>query len=1002
VKRSLKDLKAAKCRVGDIGALEFLINRESAARTESEQQSTECIAKSLSYLSDNESLVFSLDPAMSGWADWKLTGGVTCKPFGNLLLEEGHGRLIASNSSVSLEPGSFYKLHYSYAATTPDLKAYLTIVPVGSRSKRSSYFEDNIAPISADGDSSSCDHEHEFYFRAPSQISTVQLGLAVGGSDKAALVAIRHITISKIKNPEAEFKPQIGKDEKIIASLASIPDRRASLPDLIASLECQVDEIRVFLNNHEDVPAVLRSHPKIQIASSNVFGDQGDLGKFHWAEDETLGYRIICDDDIAYPPDYVKRLVNELKEMGERGVVGVHGALLRQPIHDYYGQDQRKVYHFRNGIAKSKCCHVLGTGTIGYKVGSISIDKFTFQCRNMADIWFAKKANAQQISLRRISSPHNWLRDLDSSTDSIYEASFQQTGGSFDTRSLQSHALRTGPRLTIPPARTADKMKVVLGVKTYNRLDYLRECIDSFIRTRSEEYNWVLIVADDGSEDGTIAYLDSQALPVEFHVIKNKRRYAVGQTNTILDLAINLDFDFGFNIDDDLVFTEEGWDSLYINAVERCGYSHLVHRHLRHAENLLKNQDESAPFPFPVYDKSLLCVAYGDSFFDLGTGSLVTFTKDTIGKVGYCDEENFPIRGQWHVDYHIRCARAGCNDPKFLFDAVGSNDYLEIQNYLSEDYRCAIPWGEEYKKTKDRRELERRYRVLGDESRIFVPYQSGAARRPKIPNDIIDHIYVPNLDRRPDRLRDILDGAKSVGLDVSRFPAVDGSKEPYCSQYWHYSSEPLADFPIGYEVGSSYQVYRGDAPHAARVAFFEQKSRRKAIGSLGAWGYLHSMIHILKDALESEYETILILDDDARFHKQFSELFMRHYEQLPTNWKIWQLGALQYNWGPDWVSWSSDELYSCHGSSVGSHAVMMNRSIIPMVLDECRRLDLPYDEGPLHKPKALFPDLCLTSYPNLVIQDVTESDISSETEQVSGGGAVLEKYRWDISEYSIG
>lgn len=997
MRRNLSELEAARRDIGTVGALDFLIEKEGSCGKDLRHKRGARSDGNENVGLNNQVVVRELHPAASGWTDWRLAPDVEIEPFDNLMIKAGKGRVIASINRLSLEPGEFYRIRYSLSATNPNLSPYFTMVPSGSTGK-GAYFGGNLIPVPVSDESSSrC--VHEFYFRMPWRTSDVEMALAVKSVGEATVLSIQDISISKVVDPEEELKPEIPKGESIIASLSSIPSRQSFLPELVASLEYQVDEIRIFLNDHAEIPEALRSHPKVSVETSDVFGDQGDIGKFHWVEDTTPGYRLTCDDDIVYPPDYVKTLVSELQAMGDQGVVGVHGALLRQPIDDYYGQTQRKVYHFRNGLADSEYCHVLGTGTVAYKSGAIALDGSTFQCRNMADIWFAKAANQQQVPLKRIASPHNWLKERESSQASIYTASSRQTGCRSDTRALQSHALKSGLRLTLPPAGVASRKKVVMGIKTYNRVDYLKDCIDSFIRTRDQGYNWVLIVADDGSEDGTLEYLDSLVLPVEFHVIKNRRRYAVGQTNTILDLAMGIGFDFGFNIDDDLVFTKPGWDSLYIEAVKNSGYTHLVHRHLKHAENLLKNKDSDARLPSPVYDSSLACIAHGDSYFDLGTGSLVTFTMDTVDRVGYCDERNFPIRGQWHVDYHIRCARAGCNDSNYLFDAIGSNEFLEIQNYLSEDYRCAIPWGEEYKKTKDPAELERRFKVMEDESRVFVPRPIGSSTKPKTPNDVIDHAYVLNLDRRPDRWRGLLAGAERVGLSVDRFPAVDGSKEPYRSQYEEYASQPLIDFPDGYEVRSSYQVYRGDAPHAARVAFFEQKLGRKAIGSLGAWGYLNTMIAILEDALEKGYENILVLDDDAKFHKRFNDLFMRHYEQLPLDWKLWQLGALQYHWEDDWISWHSDGLYRCHGSSVGSHAVVMNRAIIPMVLDECRRLDLPYDEGPLHKPKAIFPDQCVTSYPNLVIQDVAESDISSETEQLSGGETVLKQYGWDLSEY---
>ena len=96
---------------------------------------------------------------------------------------------------------------------------------------------------------------------------------------------------------------------------------------------------------------------------------------------------------------------------------------------------------------------------------------------------------------------------------------------------------------------------VVFGITTYNRKRYLKKCIDTFIKTRNKDLNWTLIVADDGSKDGTIQYLESlyiQDTPI--HIIKNNKTHITRQTNSIFEVANHLDYDFGFKADDDVYF----------------------------------------------------------------------------------------------------------------------------------------------------------------------------------------------------------------------------------------------------------------------------------------------------------------------------------------------------------------------------------------------------------------------------------------------------------------
>lgn len=944
------------------------------------------------------SVVLQDAPCENGWKNWSLHQGAYVAADGSLSAKINKSMVLATLHGIPVVRGFVYRLKFDCLPQSESSKFYATLCANGKVSK--SYYQENALPIGAD--TSVRDGSREILFFADEPFDTLNL---VGfGSSGEFRLAISNLVVERLGAEDLQqFKPEV--DGKIIASMASVPGRNECLKNTILSLYHQVDEVRVFLNNYDEVPSFLLSLDKVKVESSKIWGDQGDSGKFFWADDETPGYRFTCDDDIVYPPDYVNRMITNLQHYNDRVVVGGHGIMLKQPVTDYYGQSQRKVYHFKNSVSGEFSCHILGTGVLAYKQGSIVISKKDFMYRNMADVWLAKLLQEQSVPMVRVATPNNWVREGLHNDGSIWASSFQEKLCPKNTRMVQTKVLNSIEPLSVQPLK---KKKVVIGIKTYDRKDYLKDCLESFLKTKSDKYEWAVIIADDGSTDGTLDYIESLSLDVELHVIKNKRRYAVGQTNTILRLAEKIGFDYGFNVDDDLVFTKPGWDELYIDAIDNSGYSHLVHRHLKHAENLLKNQGKGESLPDAIHDETKCCVAYGDAWFDLGTGGLVTFTKDTIQGAGYCDEKNFPIRGQWHVDYHIRCCRAGCNDINALYDAVGSNDYLEIQNYLVDDYRCAIPWGEEYKKTKDAAELERRYKVMRDESRVHVPYPgletSGQTKRTVTnPMDIADKVYVLNLDRRPDRWQRISKDAQANGLELTRFSACDGAKEPYATTYKEYAAQPLVSVSPEHELKYSFDVYRRNAPDNARVAFFEQKHKRKAIGSVGAWGYSWTMIGILEDALEKGYEQILVLDDDARFHKNFKNLVIEHYNALPDNWLVWQLGALQYQWDDKkWIDWSEKgPFYQCNGSSVGSHAVLLRQEVIPLILDYCKRLDLPYDEGPLHKPKALFPERCLTSYPNLIIQDVTESDISEKTEQLKRGEKIYAQYHWVKSDYKI-
>jgi glycosyltransferase involved in cell wall biosynthesis len=204
-------------------------------------------------------------------------------------------------------------------------------------------------------------------------------------------------------------------------------------------------------------------------------------------------------------------------------------------------------------------------------------------------------------------------------------------------------------------------------------------------------------------------------------------------------------------------------------------------------------------------------------------------------------------------------------------------------------------------------------------------------------------------------------------------------------------------------VGSNKEYYLDYESDLARVAFLEKKIGKKAIASPGAWGYLKTMINILEKAIKGNYHSILVLDDDFVCHKRFKTLFKEIVNhQLPDEWKIIQLGALQYDWTNDWITWFSKNLYHCNGSSVASHAVGIHESIFQPLLDFCYKFDLPFDEGSLHKVTHLYADECFVCFPNLIIQDVRETDISTSETQDSEGIKKDNVYRWNLEEYNWG
>ena len=98
-------------------------------------------------------------------------------------------------------------------------------------------------------------------------------------------------------------------------------------------------------------------------------------------------------------------------------------------------------------------------------------------------------------------------------------------------------------------------------------------------QSRNESYNWTVIVADDGSTDGTIENFINLNLPnTKVVLLQNSGGGIAVQTNSIFNYVMSLKNkpQIIFSSDDDIFFKKRGWDSLYLEAVRNTGYDHLV------------------------------------------------------------------------------------------------------------------------------------------------------------------------------------------------------------------------------------------------------------------------------------------------------------------------------------------------------------------------------------------------------------------------------------------
>jgi glycosyl transferase family 25 len=205
-------------------------------------------------------------------------------------------------------------------------------------------------------------------------------------------------------------------------------------------------------------------------------------------------------------------------------------------------------------------------------------------------------------------------------------------------------------------------------------------------------------------------------------------------------------------------------------------------------------------------------------------------------------------------------------------------------------------------------------------------------------NDYFDKIYCLNLERNSEKWQKVNLQFKELNINVDRFLGIDGNNITD-DEFKEISNRKIS------EIDSS------------KLGLIENKY---------ALGCLMSHIEIIKEAKSAGYKRILIFEDDVILSDEFSE---RISQINKLNWELLYLGASQFNWSGVKVN---NGFYKC-SNTLGTFAYAINSNIYDDLLElfETKRksIDNLLSEYQL-KNKQSF-----VIYPNIVISDVSQSDI---------------------------
>jgi len=195
----------------------------------------------------------------------------------------------------------------------------------------------------------------------------------------------------------------------VTIGIATIPEREESLKDTLATLKGQADRIFVYMNGYDRKSGLEYSPPNV----TYVFGpDLGDIGKF-WRCFQIFppDFMVTCDDDLLYPPDFVKTLTQAAHFY--RCPVSAHGRVIASPTTSYYRGGSLAAYRCLGTVEKDVDVTVIGTGTMCFPTEIIWPTFEDFPHPDMADIWFSKLCQENGVKRMVLEHKEGWIKHTD-------------------------------------------------------------------------------------------------------------------------------------------------------------------------------------------------------------------------------------------------------------------------------------------------------------------------------------------------------------------------------------------------------------------------------------------------------------------------------------------------------------------------------------------------------------------------------------------------------------
>jgi len=227
--------------------------------------------------------------------------------------------------------------------------------------------------------------------------------------------------------------------------------------------------------------------------------------------------------------------------------------------------------------------------------------------------------------------------------------------------------------------------KIGLGIVTYNRPNYLRQCLEALKENDSGGADYIIVYDDGSDEKYDDEYEDTiqDKYPLLPYIFNKTNKGVAHAKNELLKKLIETGCEHIFIIEDDILMQHPDTCKLYIDYAKMVGVKHLNFA-LHGPMNIGKKRTYLGTTVYPN------CV-----------GAFSYYHKECIDKVGYFDE-NF-YNAFEHVYHTYKIAEAGLTTPFWYFADHPMSDRLlkEIPGSIdNSSIRTSEDWQDNVKKAQ--------------------------------------------------------------------------------------------------------------------------------------------------------------------------------------------------------------------------------------------------------------------------------------------------------------